>query len=63
VRFFSKKVLTLSGVREFFVRAFMHVGTRRVFVRQPAVGLCIACSAQCTSSVREMQPGKQVCAR
>ena len=30
--FFSKKVLTLSGVREFFVLAFILVGTRRVYV-------------------------------
>jgi putative transposase len=30
--FFSKRVLTLCGVREFFVLAFIHVGTRRVFV-------------------------------
>jgi putative transposase len=30
--FFGKKVLTLSGVREFFVLAFIHVGTRRVYV-------------------------------
>lgn len=30
--FFSKKVITLTGVREFFILAFIHVGTRRVFV-------------------------------
>jgi putative transposase len=30
--FFYKRVLTLAGVREFFVLAFIHVGTRRVFV-------------------------------
>ena len=30
--FFSHKVLTLRGVREFFVMAFLHVGSRKVFV-------------------------------
>jgi putative transposase len=30
--FFSKKVITLRGVREYFLLAFIHVGTRRVFV-------------------------------
>jgi putative transposase len=30
--FFSHKVLTLRGVREFFVIAFLHVGSRKVFV-------------------------------
>src|SRR5262249_55168640 len=32
--FFSHKVLTLRGVREFFVIAFLHVGSRKVFVTQ-----------------------------
>src|SRR5262245_60679171 len=30
--FFSKRVLTLCGVREFFILAFIHIGTRRVLV-------------------------------
>jgi putative transposase len=30
--FFSQKVVTLSGIREFFLLAFIYVGTRRVFV-------------------------------
>jgi putative transposase len=30
--FFSHKVLTLRGVRELFVIAFLHVGSRKVFV-------------------------------
>jgi putative transposase len=30
--FFSHKVLTLRGVREFFLIAFLHVGSRKVFV-------------------------------
>jgi putative transposase len=30
--FVSKKVCTVLGVREFFLIAFLHVGTRRVFV-------------------------------
>jgi putative transposase len=30
--FFSKRVITLAGIREYFVLAFIHVGTRRVFV-------------------------------
>jgi putative transposase len=32
--FFTRKVLTLRGVREFFVIAFLHVGSRKVFVTQ-----------------------------
>jgi putative transposase len=32
--YFSHKVLTLRGVREFFVIAFLHVGSRKVFVTQ-----------------------------
>ena len=32
--FFSHKVLTLRGVREFFLIAFLHVGSRKVFVTQ-----------------------------
>jgi putative transposase len=33
--FFSKRILTLKGIREVFVLAFLHVGTRRV-VLSPA---------------------------
>jgi putative transposase len=33
--FFSHKVLTLRGAREFFLIAFLHVGSRKVFVTQP----------------------------
>jgi len=34
--FFSHKVLTLRGVRELFVIAFLHVGSRKVFVTKAA---------------------------
>jgi putative transposase len=32
--FFSKKVFTIAGIRQYFLLAFIHIGTRRVFVTE-----------------------------
>ncbi len=62
--FFSKRVVTLRGVREFFILAFIHIGTRRVFVTPATLNPTEEwCATQAVAFCRHVQMNSLTCER
>jgi putative transposase len=62
--FFSKRVLTLRGVRELSILAFIHVGSRRVFVTSTTLSPTEEwCATQADAFCRHVQTNDLTCER